>query len=301
MIEKIKYNLLLSFFKNKKKLLWTLTNNLLSSSISIPSISVLKLSTDTTIGKKNEKIYVTNDSYQTWYILNNKNFHKEFVEKIKDLTDKKVNYNFIDIGANTGLLTKSLLNNLDRIKSAFLIEPDQDNFFCLKNNLYKYKNAQIFNFALDTKDGEKKLFLDKNNKGNLSFNYEMMTLKEDKLNFMNSPDNYEIVNCKSVKNFFNEINNEINNENKNIIKIDVQGYDETIFQEIPENILNNTEILIIEITPLETKKFDLDKFNSKLKIFSKYTNFENDPITLDQINKFVNMSSGESIDLILIK
>jgi len=301
MIEKIKYNLLLNFFKNKKKLLWTLTNNLLSSSISIPSISVLKLSTDTTIGKKNEKIYVTNDSYQTWYILNNKNFHKIFVEKIKDLTDKNVNYNFIDIGANTGLLTKSLLINLDNIKSAFLIEPDQDNFFCLKNNLYKYKNAQIFNFALDTKDGEKKLFLDKNNKGNLSFNYEMMTLKEDKLNFMNSPDNYEIVNCKSVKNFFNEINNEINNENKNIIKIDVQGHDETIFQEIPENILKNTEILIIEITPLETKKFDLDKFNSKLKIFSKYTNFENDSITLDQINKFVNMSSGESIDLILIK
>ena len=301
MIEKIKYNLLLNFFKNKKKLLWTLTNNLLSSSISIPSISVLKLSTDTTIGKKNEKIYVTNDSYQTWYILNNKNFHKEFVEKIKDLTDKNVNYNFIDIGANTGVLTKSLLNNLDHIKSAFLIEPDQDNFFCLKNNLSKYKNVQIFNFALDTQDGEKKLFIDKNNKGNLSFNYEMLTLKEDKLNFMNSPDNYEIVNCKSVKNFFNEINNEINNENKNIIKIDVQGYDETIFQEIPENILKNTEILIIEITPLETKKFDLDKFNSKLKIFSKYTNFENDPITLDQINKFVNMSSGESIDLIFIK
>ncbi len=297
MIEKIKYNLLLNFFKNKKKLLWTLTNNLLSSSISIPSISVLKLSTDTTIGKKNEKIYVTNDSYQTWYILNNKNFHKIFVEKIKDLTDKNVNYNFIDIGANTGLLTKSLLINLDNIKSAFLIEPDQDNFFCLKNNLYKYKNAQIFNFALDTQDGKKKLFIDKNNKGNLSFNYEMMTLKEDKLNFMNSPDNYEIVNCKSVKNFFNAINN----ENKNIIKIDVQGYDETIFQEIPENILKNTEILIIEITPLETKKFDLDKFNSKLKIFSKYTNFENDSITLDQINKFVNMSSGESIDLILIK
>ena len=82
------------------------------------------------------------------------------------MTDKNVNYNFIDIGANTGLLTKSLLINLDNIISAFLIEPDQDNFFCLKHNLSKYKNAQIFNFALDTKDGEKKLFIDKNNKEN---------------------------------------------------------------------------------------------------------------------------------------
>ena len=297
MIEKIKYKLLLKFFKNKKKLLWTLTNNLLTDLVSSPSISVLKLSADTTIGKKNEKIYVTNDSYQTWYILNNKNFHKEFVEKIKELTDQNIKYNFIDIGANTGLLTKSLLNNLINIKNTFLVEPNEDNFFCLKNNLLKYQNVEMFNFALDTNDGEKKLYIDKNNKGNLSFNYEMMTLKEDKLSFMNSQDNYEIVNCKSIKNFFNQIKN----DNLNIIKIDVQGHDESVFQEIPEDILKNTEILIIEITPLKTKKFDILKFNSKLKIFSKYTNFKGTSITLDQINKFVNANTGDGVDLILLK
>ena len=208
MLDKIKYYFFFNLFKNKKKLLWTLTNNLLSNSISIPSISVLTLSTDTTIGKKNEKIYVTNDSYQTWYILNDKNFHREFVQKINDLTDKNTNYNFIDIGANTGLLSKSLLKNLDNISSIFAVEPNQDNFFCLKNNLNMHKNVQVFKFALDLKDGEKKLFLDKNNKGNLSFNYEMMTLKEDKLNFMNSPEDYELVDCKNVKNFFNEIKND---------------------------------------------------------------------------------------------
>jgi len=297
MIEKIKYNLLFRFFKNKKKLLWTLTNNLLSSAISTPSISVLKLSTDTTIGNKNEKIYVTNDSYQSWYIINNKNFHKEFVDKIEELSEKNVKYNFIDIGANTGLLTKSLLNNLDNIKKAFLIEPNEDNFFCIKNNLSIYENVEMFNFALDINDGTNKLYIDKNNKGNLSFKYEMMTLKEDKLSFMNSEENYEIVNCKSIKNFFNEIND----ENLNIIKIDVQGYDENIFQEIPDNVLKNTAILIIEITPLKTKKFDLDKFNSKLKIFSKFTNFKGASINFDEINKFINMKSGQAVDLIFLK
>ena len=297
MLDKIKYYFFFNLFKNKKKLLWTLTNNLLSNSISIPSISVLTLSTDTTIGKKNEKIFVTNDSYQTWYILNDKNFHREFVQKINDLTDKNTNYNFIDIGANTGLLSKSLLKNLDNISSIFAVEPNQDNFFCLKNNLNMYKNVQVFKFALDLKDGEKKLFLDKNNKGNLSFNYEMMTLKEDKLNFMNSPEDYELVDCKSVKNFFNEIKN----DKKNIIKIDIQGYDEIIFQELPDDILKNTEILIIEITPLKTKKLNFDIFNSKLKMFSKYTNFKGDIISLDQINKSVRMTTGESIDLIFLK
>ena len=297
MIEKIKYNLLFRFFKNKKKLLWTLTNNLLSSALSTPSISVLKLSTDTTIGNKNEKIYVTNDSFQSWYIINNKNFHKEFVDKIEELSEKNVKYNFIDIGANTGLLTKSLLNNLDNIKKAFLIEPNEDNFFCIKNNLSIYENVEMFNFALDINDGTNKLYIDKNNKGNLSFKYEMMTLKEDKLSFMNSEENYEIVNCKSIKNFFNEIND----ENLNIIKIDVQGYDENIFQEIPDNVLKNTAILIIEITPLKTKKFDLDKFNSKLKIFSKFTNFKGASINFNEINKFINMKSGQGVDLIFLK
>ncbi len=52
-IEKIKYNLLLNFFRKKKKLLWTLTNLLFENSISTPSISVLNLSADTTFGKKN--------------------------------------------------------------------------------------------------------------------------------------------------------------------------------------------------------------------------------------------------------
>ena len=64
-----------------------------------------------------------------------------------------------------------------------------------------------------------------------------------------------------------------NNEKNFIIKIDVQGYDEVIFQEIPENILKNTKILFIEITPLQSKKFNLEKLNSKLKIFSKINNF----------------------------
>ena len=300
-IEKIKYNLLLNFFRKKKKLLWTLTNHLFENSISTPSISVLNLSTDTIFGKKNEKIFVTNDSYQTWYIINDKNFHKSFVEKIRDITDVNRNYTFVDIGANTGLLTKALLNNLENINNSYLIEPDKDNLFCLQHNLSKYKNVHTFNFALDVNDGERKLFIDKNNKGNLSFNYEMMTLKENKLSFMNSPNNYEIVVCKSIKNFFNEINNENNNENKFIVKIDVQGHDETIFQEIPENILKNTKILIIEITPLASKNFNLDKFNSKLKIFSKFTNFEGDLLSHDEVNKLIKMKTGkESIDLIFI-
>lgn len=292
-LEKLKYKILLSIFKKKKKLLWTLANNLFQNLLSAPSISVLKLSADTTLGKKNEKIFVTNDSYQTWYIMNDKNFHKQFIDKVKEVTDIDKNYTFIDIGANTGLLTKALLNSSKNINSCYLIEPDKDNFFCLQHNLHKLENIHAFNFALDINDGEKKLYIDQNNKGNLSFNYEMMTLKSDKLNFMNSVNNYEIVKCKSVNHFFNEVNNEKNF----IIKIDVQGYDEVIFQEIPENILKNTKILFIEITPLQSKKFNLEKLNSKLKIFSKINNFNGETFSYNNVIDSSN-NNKEPIDLI---
>jgi len=294
-IEKIKYKLLINIFNKKKKLLWTLMNNLFHNLLSAPTISVLNLSTNTTLGKKNEKIFVTNDSYQTWYIMNDTNFHKQLIDKVKEITDNDKNYTFIDIGANTGLLTKALLNSSKNINQSYLIEPDKDNFFCLQHNLHKYENIHAFNFALDIKEGEKKLYIDKNNKGNLSFNYEMMTLKSDKLNFMNSVNNYEIVKCKSVNDFFNEINN----ENNLIIKIDVQGYDEIIFQEIPENILKNTKMLFIEITPLKSKDFDREKFKSKLKIFSEINNFNGETFTYKNVIDYSN-NNKEAVDFILI-
>ena len=270
-------------------------NNLFHNLLSAPTISVLNLSTNTTLGKKNEKIFVTNDSYQTWYIMNDTNFHKQLIDKVKEITDNDKNYTFIDIGANTGLLTKALLNSSKNINQSYLIEPDKDNFFCLQHNLHKYENIHAFNFALDIKEGEKKLYIDKNNKGNLSFNYEMMTLKSDKLNFMNSVNNYEIVKCKSVNDFFNEINN----ENNLIIKIDVQGYDEIIFQEIPENILKNTKMLFIEITPLKSKDFDIEKLKSKLKIFSEINNFNGETFTYKNVLDYSN-NNKEAVDFILI-
>lgn len=297
LFEKLKYNFFLKFFNNKKKLLWTLVNNSLTNLISTPTISVLHQSTDTNIGKKGEKIFVTNDSYQTWYIMNDKNFHQNLIDNLKNIINKNNNYNFIDVGANTGLLIKSVLNNFDNIKHSYLIEPDKDNFFCAQNNLKSYKDVQIYNFALDIKDGEKKLFIDKNNKGNLSFNFEMMKFKHDKLSFMNSENNFEIVNCKRIDSFFENINNDL----KNIIKIDVQGYDEIIFQEIPINTLIKTDIIILEITPLNSKRFNLEKFISKLEYFDKFTDFENRKFTKEDIIKFTQITSGNNIDIIMYK
>lgn len=293
---KIKYKFFLIFFRQKKKLLWTLVNNLMNSFISVPTISVLTLREDTSLGKKNEKIFVTNDSFQTWYIMNSRDFHKSFVDKVLKFTKSNIGYNLIDIGANTGLLTRCLLNNLSNIRNCFLVEPDPDNLFCIKNNLQNFENINTLDCALDLSDGEKKLFIDQNNKGNLSLNYEMMTLKEDKLSFMNSEDNYINVKTKNIKNYFNDIRN----ENNNIIKIDVQGYDEIIFQEIPRDVLIKTDILFIEITPLKSKKFDEEKFTLNLDLFKKYITSNGNQLTKNEVIQITKRQSGKSFDLIFL-
>ena len=293
---KIKYKFFLIFFRQKKKLLWTLVNNLMNGFISAPTISVLTLREDTSLGKKNEKIFVTNDSYQTWYIMNSRDFHKSFVDKVLKFTKSNISYNLIDIGANTGLLTRCLLNNLNNIKNCFLVEPDPDNLFCIKNNLQNFENINTLDCALDLSDGEKKLFIDQNNKGNLSLNYEMMTLKEDKLSFMNSEDNYINVKTKNIKNYFNDIRN----ENNNIVKIDVQGYDEIIFQEIPRDVLIKTDILFIEITPLKSKKFDEEKFTLNLDLFKKYITSNGNQLTKNEVIQITKRQSGKSFDLIFL-
>ena len=293
---KIKYKIFLKFFRQKKKLLWTLVNNLMNGFISAPTISVLTLREDTSLGKKNEKIFVTNDSYQTWYIMNSRDFHKSFVDKVLKFTKSNISYNLIDIGANTGLLTRCLLNNLSNIRNCFLVEPDPDNLFCIKNNLQNFENINTLDCALDLSDGEKKLFIDQNNKGNLSLNYEMMTLKEDKLSFMNSEDNYINVKTKNIKNYFNDIRN----ENNNIIKIDVQGYDEIIFQEIPRDVLIKTDILFIEITPLKSKKFDEEKFTLNLGLFKRYITSNGNQLTKNEVIQITKRQSGKSFDLIFL-
>jgi FkbM family methyltransferase len=294
MFENFKYKFFLKFFRNRKKLIWTIKNNLFANEVCPPSISIVKFSKNTILGKKNEKMYLVNDSFQSWNIINDQNYQNEFIKKIKSIINKKIKYDFVDIGANIGIMSKCLLNNKIKLSNTYCVEPNQENYFCLKNNLKDYKNIKYFNFALGTKKEDKKLFIDKNNMGNLSFYYEMV--KRDKLGFMNSPDNYEIIKCESTQKFFKSIKLK-----KNIIKIDTQGYDEIIFQEIPKSVLKKNQILIIEITPISEKKINFSKYREKLNFYKKFTDFDGNIYSKDQVIKLSKKTKGKNIDLILLK
>jgi len=293
----IKFNFLLKIFKKKRKLLWTLNYLLNARSVSAPYTSVLYLNEETSLGKKGERIFVTNDSYQTWYIINSKEFNKNFVDNIKKNIQPNKNYNLIDIGANTGLVSRSFLKSINNITDIYCVEPDEENFYCLEKNLEFFSKKNLYNFALDILEGKKNLYIDKVNKGNLSFYSEQIKRDEDKLSYLNDDKSFTEVNCKRIEEFFLLIDN----KNTNIIKIDVQGYDEVIFQEIPDQVLNNTDMVIIEITPLKTKEFDKEKFDKKMSHFSKYIDLDGNKLTKEDILKTSLKKNGKNKDFIFLK
>ena len=113
---------------------------------------------------------------------------------------------------------------------------------------------------------------------------------------MNSPDNYEIIKCESTQKFFKSIKLK-----KNIIKIDTQGYDEIIFQEIPKSVLKKNQILIIEITPINEKKINFSKYRENLNLYKKFTDFDGNIYNKDQVIELSKKTKGKNIDLIFLK
>ena len=55
MFENLQYNFFLKFFRNRKKLIWTIKNNLFANEVCPPSISIVKFSKNTILGKKMKK------------------------------------------------------------------------------------------------------------------------------------------------------------------------------------------------------------------------------------------------------
>jgi hypothetical protein len=57
----------------------------------------------------------------------------------------------------------------------------------------------------------------------------------------------------------------------------------------------------MEITPLKSKKFNLEKFISKLKYFDKFTDSEGGELTIEDLTKFTKITSGKNIDVLMYK
>ena len=170
----------------------------------------------------------------------------------------KEEYAFIDIGANFGTFSAVALES-KKCLIVVAIEPNPKIFKVLKRNMAlnqsrsksKSRSVFYFNFAIDLSDGVRQLAFKPNNLGSAN-------LSGRGHKFMN-------VECRNFK-LFDEIKV---NQTKNlpvIVKIDTEGFEAKVIQEIARSKLKDTiDCIFLEISPLWMSKKDMDGMFANLQ------------------------------------
>ena len=156
---------------------------------------------------------------------------------------------FIDGGANLGVFTV-IASKLVGIKGKVLaFEPAEENFKLLKKNieLNHQQNVNIYSIALSNKEGETKLHHIDNAPTSYSFGDDSESSIE-----------YEVIKTTTLDSIIEDSNlNRVD-----VIKLDVEGAEELVFQGATKVLEEFSPIIIFEIRKLCTDRMGLDQFGA---------------------------------------
>jgi len=277
--------ILRKIFINSFKNIFFMLLNSDSKYFSIDTID-LKLKKDCKLGKKNSIISSQLDQMITPSILKHGEWEYFIINFIKkEIKNKKEKLNFVDIGANIGLISKQLLNEKLGINKFLCIEPEKKNFSLLKKNLELFNNVLFYNFALtEKKSGYQKIYINKNNIGDYTL------LKKINLSAY-------FIKCININIFFKKLFNKSNN--KIIYKSDTQGLDEILILSLDKKYLKKIKILIIEISNFDFLKKNKKNFLNLTKYFSNIEDERGNKINQKDIS--IKINKQNEFNLLLSK
>lgn len=159
---------------------------------------------------------------------------------------KKGDY-VLDIGAHIGYFCLLMAREVGESGRVYAFEPEPKNFKFLSKNIEinKYSNVVLENLALSSTSGKVKLFLDKNNLGNMSFSSLNIPQK--------SLSGYIEVKSMALDEYVNKIGNKIS-----FIKIDVQGAEGLVFSGAWQTLRRSKPVILIEFWPYGLKNNGTD-------------------------------------------
>jgi FkbM family methyltransferase len=200
---------------------------------------------------------------------------------------------FVDIGANSGLVSRQVLNLSGSNCDLVLVEPIPNHVNAIKANL---KNSgcdnqiSIIEAALGASTGELEISIENSNRGNSSFLPSAMPA---------SGIRKMIVKTLAVEDFFQTY---LSNFDKFIIKSDTQGYDSKILSLLPQEFWDKCGGAVIEIWALP--EIEPVPVQNLLKMWSGYSNYNwapnsSAPTTIKEIETFWLSKSGKSRNLFL--
>jgi len=183
--------------------------------------------------------------YSAWW-----SFYEIFIKKEYDLIrDGDV---VVDIGANIGLLSLFALSK--NASKVFSIEPGENNYFHLKENLKNFSKVTTIQEAISDKDGYIDFFASEVSSINT-------TIKNDEnfSNFTKEPIQSYKVPCSTPTSLFNRYNI----DKIDFLKIDCEGGEFAFFENLNEDFLRNKISRII----CEVHKFagSQSEYENKIK------------------------------------
>lgn len=142
----------------------------------------------------------------------------------------------VDIGANFGYFSLLLSGLVGESGKVFAFEPDSSAFKLLSRNIKEngIKNVFLVNKALSNKVGSAKLYLDKDNQGEMSLS----------LNNVDKPRGYISVETITLDSYFVYLN-----ERVDFIKMDVQGAEGMVIDGAKEILSKHKPKILFEFWP----------------------------------------------------
>lgn len=178
-------------------------------------------------------------SFFGYNIIKSKNFYKinRTLDKAIKSIIKKKNPIIFDIGAHEG-------ESIDRFRNLFehsiihSFEPQNLIFEKLKNKKKNYKNLFLNNFGLSSEKGNKEIFVNSNTAASSYLSID----NKDKFFRTIKTIQKEQTKIDTLDNYFNKINIDF----IDLVKIDVQGYEEDVLKGALKS-LNKVKLIEIEI------------------------------------------------------
>lgn len=260
---------------------------------------ILKFNVDTPIALKNEIIWIPKDFVIFQSIRNSGSWELDscvfLAEAFKSGKPSDLNANtFLDIGANSGMITIQTGRLASKPISAYCIEPLPLNLEALHSNLQNQTclaDYKIYPYALSQEDGLAQIYSEKVNIGNTSL-FQMDSLKDTFKTMI------------TLRNTHEFIKKEFSDSAIIVLKCDTQGSEINILSNFPTSFWNQIVRGIIEIR--STANLVPKQISAILKCLAIYDNFfwgDNfgKKINLYEIENFWLKGTGEERDLFFSK
>ena len=216
----------------------------------------LKLIKQTTLGNKDTIIELPLDTAIYNEIFYTGNYSPSLTKYIAQFINFSNVDRFIDLGANSGLVTRGIVHQLNKNLECILVEPFPDLMHAIKTNLSNMENRHFVfkQFALSNLDGEILFCREINNCGSGTMNKRLGSITKH---------NEFTLPSRKASLFLTEIFAE---DKKVVIKSDLQAHIAEILSMVPELKIRNVLLIICELwSNSEIKLSQVHKFLDKFE------------------------------------